>query len=58
MARRPCRISPATAGSGQSPCQGLTLYQTLDLLQHLIATWTGTCPTCRQTLPWQPYDAT
>ncbi|SNB90438.1 hypothetical protein SAMN02745831_06742 [Streptomyces sp. PgraA7] len=42
----------------KSPCQGLTLYQTLALLQHLLATWTGTCPTCRQPTPWQPYDTT
>ncbi|MCX4825662.1 hypothetical protein OG883_38615 [Streptomyces sp. NBC_01142] len=40
------------------PCQGLTLYQALDLLQHLLATWTGTCPICRQPTPWQHYDTT
>ncbi|MFD7948139.1 hypothetical protein [Streptomyces sp. NPDC059744] len=34
------------------------LYQALDLLQHLLATWTGTCPTCRQPTPWQPHDTT
>lgn len=27
-------------------------------LQHLLATWTGTFPTCRQPTPWQPYDTT
>lgn len=44
--------------SPKAPVQGLTLYQALDLLQHLIATWTGTCPTCQRTVPWQPYDTT
>ncbi|MFG2632026.1 hypothetical protein [Streptomyces sp. NPDC048473] len=47
-----------TADLPKSPCQGLTLYQALNLLQHLLATWTGTCPTCRQLTPWQPYDTT
>jgi SRSO17 transposase len=40
------------------PGQGLTLNQALDLIQQLLATWTGTCPTCRQPTPWQPYDTT
>ncbi|MET9108972.1 transposase [Streptomyces zhihengii] len=61
-ARRPRhRRSPVpdrTAERPKSPCQGLTLYQALDLLQHLVATWNGTCPTCRQPTPWQPYDTT
>ncbi|MFE3582869.1 hypothetical protein, partial [Streptomyces vinaceus] len=39
----------------KSPCQDLTLYQALDLLQHLIVAWTGICPTCQQKVPWQPY---
>ncbi|MDQ0942484.1 hypothetical protein QFZ67_004189 [Streptomyces sp. V1I1] len=47
-----------TADLPKSPCQGLTLYQDLDLIQQLLATWTGTCPTCRQATPWQPYDTT
>ncbi|MGP8296681.1 hypothetical protein ACTPOK_01670 [Streptomyces inhibens] len=28
----------------KSACQGLTLYQALDLLQRLLATWTGMLP--------------
>lgn len=55
--RRP-PVPDRTAETPKSPCQGLTLYQALDLLQQLIATWTGTCPICRQTVPWQPYDTT
>ncbi|MEU6868056.1 hypothetical protein ABZ924_33295, partial [Streptomyces sp. NPDC046876] len=55
--RRP-PVPDRTAEEPKSPVQGLTLYQALDLLQHLIATWTGTCPTCRQTIPWQTYDTT
>jgi hypothetical protein len=46
-------INPAVTRSCSSP-----LYKALDLLQHLLATWTGTCPTCRQPTPWQPYDTT
>ncbi|MFJ3589433.1 transposase [Streptomyces sp. NPDC090231] len=30
----------------------------LALLQPLLATWTGTCPTGRQATPWQTHDTT
>ncbi|WKX74561.1 transposase [Streptomyces sp. XD-27] len=56
---RPVSLREHVLAAGrESPCQGLTLYQALGLLQHLIATWTGTCPTCHQPTPWQPYDTT
>ncbi|MFI0976406.1 transposase [Streptomyces sp. NPDC021093] len=35
----------------KGPAGGLTVYQALDLLQHLLAIWTGRCPTCRQLAP-------
>ncbi|WP_078898900.1 hypothetical protein [Streptomyces sp. KE1] len=47
-----------TAVLPESPCQGLTPYQVPALLNHLLATWPGGCPTCRQPTPGQPYDAT
>ncbi|MFJ3127650.1 hypothetical protein ACIPJO_32680, partial [Streptomyces sp. NPDC086993] len=55
--RRP-PLPDRTADLPKSPCQGLTLYQALALLQHLLATWAGTCPTCHQPTPWQTYDTT
>ncbi|MFD7949359.1 hypothetical protein, partial [Streptomyces sp. NPDC059744] len=33
---------------------GPDLCQALDLLRHLLVTWTGTCRTCRQPTPRQP----
>ncbi len=40
-----------------APLQGLTFGQALDLLHHLVATRTCTCPTCRQPAG-RAYDAT
>jgi SRSO17 transposase len=44
------RVHHRTAPGPNSGCAGLTLYQVIRELQRLLATWTGACPTCHQTV--------
>jgi hypothetical protein len=41
---------PRTDQLRLSGCAGLTLYKVIHELQLLLATWTGACPTCHQTV--------